>query len=356
MTVGKEFREYVDVRLAGIETRYLSAPRDINMRIPDRLVKCVGFISHDLPTLDFIGTVFIVGIHDGVVGQHLLHLVTAKHVAELFDPGTCVIALNGKDGQPLFPKFGDDIKWFYHPTESKAVDVAVVPFASARLNEYDIEWIPEEMFATPDRIKEFGLGLGDELVAIGLFTAFYGNTAVTPIVRTGNLAMMPADRVPVKDFDPMEVYLAEGRSIGGLSGSPIFARNTVNLQTHKPVRDVYGRIGMEYLAGLGRIHFLGLMHGHWDVELPAATKVSQAEALNMGVSIIVPAHKILETLYQPELVKLRTAIRNEKQRENLPTPDVDRGKVTSTDNEVFTQADFEAALKQVSRKITTRKQ
>jgi hypothetical protein len=343
----------VDRRLAGLDTDYLSAPKDIKMRIPDRLTKCAGFISHDLPTLDFIGTVFIVGIHDGVVGNALLHLVTAKHVAEVFDPGSCVIALNGKDGLPLFPKLGDDIQWFYHPTEPNAVDVAVAPFASERLNKYDIEWIPEEMFATPERIKEFGLGLGDELVAIGLFTGFYGHTAVNPIVRTGNLAMMPADRVPVKDFDPMEVYLAEGRSIGGLSGSPIFARNTVNLQTHKPVKYVYGRIEMEYIAGLGRLHFLGLMHGHWDVEL-AVTKVSQAEAVNMGISIIVPAHKILETLYHPELVKLRTAIRKEKQNDKLPTPDVSKTKAPGRDNDVFTRADFEAALKKASHKIKSK--
>lgn len=283
------------------------------MRIPDRLTKCVGFISHDLPTLDFVGTVFIVGIHDGTGPKNaLLHLVTAKHVAEVFDPGSCVIAMNGKDGLPLFAKTGDDLQWFYHPTEPNAVDVAVSPFASARLKEYDIEWLPEEMFATPERIKTFGLGLGDELVAVGLFTGFHGDSMVTPIVRTGNLAMMPSDRVPVKHFEPMHVYLAEGRSIGGLSGSPIFVRNTVNLATHKPVVD-HGGIGMQFLSGLGSLHFLGLMHGHWDVELGTQHPV-QAEAVNMGVSIIVPAEKILETLYHPELVRLRNEIRSDESK------------------------------------------
>jgi hypothetical protein len=350
LTVGTAFREYIDCRLAGVEKRYLSAPKDANMRIPDRLTKCVGFISHDLPTLDFIGTVFVVGIHDGLgVGNALLHLVTAKHVAEVFDPGSCVIALNGKDGKPLYPRFGEDIKWLYHPTEPNAVDVAVAPFASARLNEYDVEYIPEEAFATPDRIISSGLGLGDELVAIGLFTGFHGHSVVTPIVRTGNLAMMPVDRVSVKDFDPMQVYLAEGRSIGGLSGSPIFVRNTLNLKTQKPARGDLGQIEMEYISGLGRLYFLGLMHGHWDVEL-ATDKVSQAEAVNMGVSIIVPAHKILETLYQTELVELRKQVRENEQRGNLPKADI----ADSKKREVFTRADFEAALKKVSRKIQKR--
>jgi hypothetical protein len=45
------------------------------------------------------------------------------------------------------------------------------------------------------------------------------------------------------------------------------------------------------------------MRGHWD--LPVGAQTQQAEAVNMGISIIVPAKKILEVLYHPELVALR---------------------------------------------------
>jgi hypothetical protein len=54
---------------------------------------------------------------------------------------------------------------------------------------------------------------------------------------------------------------------------------------------------------MGGFHFLGLMRGHWD--LPLGVQVGQGEAVNMGISIVVPAKKILETLYHPELVALR---------------------------------------------------
>lgn len=58
------------------------------------------------------------------------------------------------------------------------------------------------------------------------------------------------------------------------------------------------------ISGLGSLHLLGLVHGHWEV--PASfSNPEQAEAVNMGVSIIVPAKKILETLYHPELVAMR---------------------------------------------------
>jgi hypothetical protein len=118
-----------------------------------------------------------------------------------------------------------------------------------------------------------------------------------PLVRSGNIAMMPSDKLPIKHFGEMEAYLAEGRSIGGLSGSPAFVRNTVQL----PINSSKGR---GHLSGLGSVHLLGLIHGHWDLPI-SFSESEQYEAVNMGVSIIVPAKKILETLYHPTLVALR---------------------------------------------------
>lgn len=271
------------------------------MRIPDLLLKCVGFVSQYEPDdeggshLRFGGTAFIVGVLMGEkVG--LAHIVTARHVAEAIKPGEAVITMNAKDGMPLSLRTGSQ-KWFYHPTEEESVDVAVMPFGSPRFQEYDIQWIPEEVFVTDQRIAEYEIGLGDELYIIGLFTRFFGQTTLTPIVRTGNIAMMPKDKLPIRDFGDMEAYLAEGRSIGGLSGSPVFVRNTVKT----PMQSADGKLTA--MSGLGGSHFLGLVHGHWDI--PVSFTPDKAEVVNMGVSIIVPAKKILETLYNPELVDLR---------------------------------------------------
>jgi hypothetical protein len=272
------------------------------MRIPDHLLKSVGFVSRynanvgEEAELRFGGTAFIVGVRmEGNNG--LAHLVTAKHVAEAIEPQEAVIAMNGKDGAPLFLRTGE-ARWFYHPTEKDSVDVAVIQFGSMRFEDYDITWIPEDIFATDKRIAEFDIGLGDELVIVGLFTRFSGSTHLIPLVRTGNIAMMPKDKLPEGgSFGGMDAYLAEGRSIGGLSGSPVFVRNTVNM----PVQTATGTLT---ISGLGSLHLLGLMHGHWEVPV-SFSNLEQAEAVNMGVSIIVPAKKILETLYHPELVALR---------------------------------------------------
>ncbi|MFY9949544.1 MAG: hypothetical protein WAK27_12680, partial [Candidatus Sulfotelmatobacter sp.] len=255
----------MDRRMAGREKCYISAPKDINLRIPDDLIKCVGFVSRYAQTLKFGGTAFVVGVK--MDETHIYaHLVTAKHVAEAIEPGESVIAMNALDRAPRYLYTGDT-HWFYHPTEPDSVDVAVLPFGCERFPDYDLTWIAEDCFATDQRIAEFGIGLGDELVIIGLFTKFFGSSHLIPIVRTGNIAMMPRDKVPVKDFGEIEAYLAEGRSIGGLSGSPVFVRNTVHIAgMNKDLKP-------SYTAGLGPLHFLGLMHGHWD--LPA--KFSEAE-------------------------------------------------------------------------------
>jgi hypothetical protein len=285
-----------------------------HMRIADHLLKSVGFVSrYDGPDqpLVFGGTAFIVGVKMDA-NASLVHLVTAKHVAEAIEPAEAVIGMNAKDGAPRFLRTGDQ-KWFYHPTEKDSVDVAVVPLGCPNMEEYDIGFIPEAIFATEKRIAEYNIGLGDELIIVGLFTRFIGLTHLIPIVRTGNIAMMPRDRLPTKDFGEMEAYLAESRSIGGLSGSPVFVRNTVKT----PVKS---EKGVSQFYGLGDGHLLGLIHGHWDLPV-SFSAAEQAEAVNMGVSIVVPAKKILEVLYHPELVAMREEHYERLKKSDSPTAD-----------------------------------
>lgn len=147
--------------------------------------------------------------------------------------------------------------------------------------------------------------------------------------------MMPRDKLPTKDFGFMEAYLAEGRSIGGLSGSPVFVRNTLDM----PAQTAKGTLS--HMSGLGAIHLLGLMHGHWEVPTSFST-TEQTEAVNMGVSIVVPAKKILEVLYHPELVAMRKEHLEKEKETKYPTAD--------SAFKPLTKEDFEAALKKVSKR------
>lgn len=316
------------------------------MRLPDRILDTAHFISAVTGLRPkYGGTGFFVGTC-GKYGDAYLHFVTAKHVADKIADAPFVLGINGKNGKTV-PIHVDGMRWFFHPAEPNAVDVAVGLLPLSNLGNWDsldVSWINEEMFVTPQNRQDLGIGIGDELVIVGLFTKFHGKDRLFPIVRTGNLAMLPTERIPAEKFDDMEAYLAEGRSIGGLSGSPVFVRETVGL----PVKGADGRI--QTLSGLGQIYFLGLMHGHWLVtpEAMRARGTEAEEAVNMGVSIIVPAHKIREVIYHPELVAMRKKFDDEVGVERGPVMDSELDP--EPQEQPFTQEDFKAALKKVSRK------
>ena len=347
MTVGTKISSFVDVRCAGAEVHYCQPPREnIRLRLPEQIKRCVGFLSHAIANPKYLGTGFLVALR----GKHdnaYIHLVTAAHVAELLDPGDWLFGMNGKERGKIWIK-GGSVKWWYHPTERETVDCAVTIFASDRIEEYEIEYIPDVMFVTEEKIKQFDLGIGDEIHVVGLFTRFHGNERHVPIVRTGNVAMMPSERVPVAKNLEMEVYLAEGRSIGGLSGSPVFIRESLNTA----MQDGKGQI--KGFMGQGQLHFLGLMRGHWETEtLPAKVQQEQVEAVNMGISVVVPAQKIWEVLHHPELVQMRKDFDDDIERGKYPV--TDKAKAKEEAPQVFTQSDFEDALKKASRKIAPEK-
>ncbi len=95
----------------------------------------------------------------------------------------------------------------------------------------------------------------------------------------------------------MEAYLAEIRSVGGLSGSPVFV-------VLPPFRRKQSAPTEE-----ARAYLLGLVHGHWDEEIPQDeyARGLEAERINQGVAVVVPATKILDLLDAPAEKAKRSA-------------------------------------------------
>lgn len=64
----------------------------------------------------------------------------------------------------------------------------------------------------------------------------------------------------------------------------------------------------------GRFFLLGMAHGHWDVDpltLNDARPIPMRQrdgGVNVGIAVVTPAKKILETLYHPEFVRERAGI------------------------------------------------
>lgn len=263
------------------------------MLVPEEVRQCVVFVG--LPTrikggevgIKFRGTAFFVGVpSENIEGLDYVYLVTAKHVAKSLEGKNFLVRLNTTaSGSGVL--MGEGAQWWYHPTD-ETVDVGLIAFAPPP--EYEYMRIQTSSFLTDEIIRDRSIGPGDEVFITGLFAQLSGSERNLPIVRTGNIAMMPDELVP-SSLGNIEAYLVEARSIGGLSGSPAFVRETV-------------------YEGAGAFYLLGLMHGHWDIPRKSRFDIADIYSkatVNMGIAIVVPAKKILEVLNQPDLVESRRA-------------------------------------------------
>ena len=140
----------------------------------------------------------------------------------------------------------------------------------------------------------------------------------------------------------MDVYLVESRSIGGLSGSPVFIDVRIAKTTRPPN---YGWMAGAYdSSSPGRFKLLGLVHGHfggWDI-LPDATADDGKEKvhINMGIAMVVPAEKIQDALagYASQEEIEANDFREKKGKvirvgDTTPQPNVTIGKMTVTNDQ-----------------------
>lgn len=182
-------------------------------------------------------------------------------------------------------------KWIFHPEESN-VDVAALNWAPSE-ETFDYLNLPIAYAGTEDIISKENVGLGDDVFLVGLFASHSGSQRNLPIIRVGNIAAMPEEKVYTRKYGYIDAYLIEARSIGGLSGSPVFVYMGDMRKMGKTTR--LGR------QGLPLLYWLGLMHGHF--------ALSEAELqINMGIAIVVPTWKILEVINQEVFMKAREKV------------------------------------------------
>ena len=122
-----------------------------------------------------------------------------------------------------------------------------------------------------------------------------------------------------------EVYLIEARSIGGLSGCPVFVSPTETLTIPNAVNQL-GETQSLAIRFPGTYYLMGLMHRHWDIDPEEKNEAEPVKtrpyAVNLGIAVVVPARKILEVIYHPELVTMREKCEQKRRdAESSTTPD-----------------------------------
>jgi hypothetical protein len=290
--------------------------RDRALNITSIALKSVAFlgVKQDEKFLPR-ATCFFAQITDG---QHRFdHLVTAKHVisgllSRGHDIWLRVNLTNGKGGALKL----DGREFRFHPNaEQDPTDVAVCPISHLLKDDEtgataEIDYAPlalngEGSFVPDALFCERYIGPGGEIAIIGLFSSHHGEERNIPIVRVGNISMIP--EVPVKTkLGFLKAYLVEARSIAGLSGSPVFCVPNLGLEL------AHGMVRKPNVKGLA---LLGLMHGHFDVpnlnEDVVADDDTPERSVHTGIGVVIPLEKIIETINHPELSATRRKIVSE---------------------------------------------
>jgi hypothetical protein len=361
----------------GAIPRYIADRRckELGVFVPDLIRKCVAFVGIERDDGSFIpkATGFFAMAGEGDTQRS--HFVTAEHVItnikkqiakderEKDVKGNLAVRLNLIGGTSQVVVIHDE-PWWSHPDLTNLTDVAVIP-ASFHRHYFDHFALPLYgrivEFVSKADLRNRGAVLGQEVAIIGLFRNHRGHDRNEPIVRIGHIAAMPDEPVHTKYCGDTEGYLVEANSIGGLSGSPVFVNqygDNVRPTVHVggPVLQIHGQ-KKDGFVDFDRFPLFGLMHGHWDLPNLTDDAVTEdvdgrKESINTGIGVVIPVHKIIETLYHPELVEMRKKLEEKERNENGATPDVadDSAGHLATDANPNHQADFRRLVNVAGRK------
>jgi hypothetical protein len=315
------------------------------------------------------GSGFLVSVTAADPTYCYVYAVTNKH---LVDDNFCALRLNRKSGDTDCIVTEKD-NWVPHPDGD---DVAIYPLSLQ--GDFKSHSVPMEWFADRECIETYNLGYGDDVFLVGRLIAQSGRQKNTPVVRFGNISLSADPTEPVKyNNREQEAFLVECRSISGFSGSPVFVqadrwysgpeaqkiwefrKRKQPLLNEDPPFDVgpKPKLGTEYCPWAVRVGplLLGIDFGHlpiWNDVYCKTRKTEYRAQSNTGIAGVVPNWKIKDLLDTPSLVDGRAEEDEKlkkKTKETLDSFVLDAAQ--EIEEQVFTQQDFESALRKVSRRV-----
>lgn len=291
------------------------------MRLGDDYRKAVVFIgSENAGDIIPAGTGFFVWHGEGRAAD--AYLVTAGHVARGLDGAPIGIRFNTRDNQFRIESI-DVPTWHYHPDAS--VDVAIMQFTPPRWA--DCKAFPSIHFATAQKMEQKDFGTGDLVHVVGLFRLLKQTKRSLPVVYTGHIALNPQDEeIPWWDgLDKVtrrtRAYLVEAGAISGASGSPVFIRRTIETMVIDPKDATKALRAWVH----GSVWLLGLWSSSWpgtpDSDLVEAVGLPKDVKVPIGVGVVVPAERLMETLNLPQLKAQRQKNADAEDQSSAPTTD-----------------------------------
>ena len=216
-----------------------------------------------------------------VPGKRHVYLVTAGHSVR--DRDNLVARLNEPAGGTIIDLLPHADRWLRlaePDIRESYVDLAAVRWNPEVSAAAGYSSIPLEAFFDERLVgsqSDVGVGIGDDVFTVALMDVRYAQPQNAPLVRTGNVAMVPREPMLVRfENGPelrMRLYLIELRSGSGVSGSPVFARP----------RAAAG-------APEAAVALLGTLVGQWDGGGEDET----------GLAKVLPAQLLKDLLFQEE--------------------------------------------------------
>jgi hypothetical protein len=274
--------------------------------VPEFYWQCIAFLCQDddegrrKPR----GTAFFVSIP--MKTGEVVFIVTAAHNIEFAraNDRSLFLRLNRTDGAVEDIEIPDQDGWL----ESNETDLALRRFPLAQTGDYEFTRVEPGLIAGDSRVAAKRIAPGDEVFFCGLFSEHPGRSRSQPIVRWGNVSMMPGEKVRVATPGGggrlIDAYLIEARSWGGQSGSPAFVffppdRELGFLDLPSWEEGDPGS-GGRLIAGAYPM-LLGVVQGHFDIQQDVSFKseFNTGEAhvnVNAGIAVVIPAQKVIDIL------------------------------------------------------------
>jgi hypothetical protein len=288
------------------------------VRVTDYFLDCVAFLC---VRREPRGTAFFVDVPDMTRPSVMYtYLVTARHNLEQAKTDEIHARVNTLTSFRDMPVHRND--WHVHDHADVAAVLFKDPEESEKQKEQDqlrFECVPTSVFVgteffyhyhvvVPDLGPvDFPVSIGTEIFVPGLFFVEPGKKRNLPVARFGHVSRKPTEPIILgeknRSFEQL-AYLAEFRSWGGQSGSPVFC---IFRQTPKNMLPDF------YIA------FLGLVYGHFDIK---SGKVDDLPDTNSGIGIVTPAEFVSGLLYREDLLKEREELGKKIDAERpIGTPD-----------------------------------
>jgi hypothetical protein len=174
--------------------------------------------------------------------QGHVFLVTNKHVLppEGSAKSIRIRVTTGPIEKPVIgfvevPVIGHDGKYLpivkLHP--KTGFDVAAVNVTETIVkNGIQGAWLPLDLFSTPERLKNEGITIGDEIFLLGYPDAIFDARNASPILRTGVIATVPIEGYAFNDVlrakynlpDRIDGFLIDANVFPGSSGSVVILK------------------------------------------------------------------------------------------------------------------------------------